>query len=331
MQLKSTISVALCTYNGAKFLPMQLESIKQQSMPVDELIVCDDASTDETIAILTKFKASVSFAVSIHQNKANLGSSKNFEKCLGLCTQEVIFLCDQDDVWEKEKVETMCRYLVENPTKNAVFTNAIIINQNGFPTGKTSFDVIQFTEELQQKWQDGWAFDILVRGYVVTGAALALKKSAIPRVLPVPNLIPELIHDGWISLLLSIHNEIGFIEKPLLRYREHLSQQVGLKGQGKRVTLLDRFSRARGEKLLRLQKKHYDCQRLLTYFKENYLEEVSVIEKLTERASFYLMRSSLSHLRILRIVPVFRFALRGAYKKQDGGKWWRPLIGDLFE
>jgi glycosyltransferase involved in cell wall biosynthesis len=102
-----SISVALCTYNGEEFLPKQLDSIKQQTCQVHELIVCDDGSRDATLTILEKFKDSVPFPVHIHQNSSNLGSSKNFEQCLQKCSGEIIFLCDQDDVWMPNKVEIM--------------------------------------------------------------------------------------------------------------------------------------------------------------------------------------------------------------------------------
>ena len=76
------ISVALCTYNGEKYLPEQLESILQQSMPVNELVVCDDRSSDSTLKILQEFAEKAPFPLRIFQNETNLGSTKNFEKCL---------------------------------------------------------------------------------------------------------------------------------------------------------------------------------------------------------------------------------------------------------
>src|SRR5690606_8953402 len=79
------ISVAMCTYNGEKYLAEQLESILRQDHPVDELVVCDDGSSDRTIAILNEFAQKAPFVVGIHVNEKNLGSTKNFEKALTLC------------------------------------------------------------------------------------------------------------------------------------------------------------------------------------------------------------------------------------------------------
>ncbi len=99
------ISVALCTYNGAEFLPAQLASIVAQSRQPDEIVVCDDGSTDETHAQLRQFVTESSIPVQFRINEKNLGSVKNFEQAIRLCTGEVIVLCDQDDVWREDKLK----------------------------------------------------------------------------------------------------------------------------------------------------------------------------------------------------------------------------------
>jgi glycosyltransferase involved in cell wall biosynthesis len=324
-------SVALCTFNGAEFLSKQLESIKQQTMPIHEIVVCDDGSSDETLAILERFSKQVSFTVRVYQNPENLGSSKNFEKCIGLCEGDLIFLCDQDDVWEPEKVERLVHYLEENPTHEAVFSNATMIDQAGFPTGKTSFDQIEFTPEVQKKWLSGGSFRILLKGYIVTGAALVIKKQALKNISPVPNITKELIHDGWIALNLSINDQIGFTNSCLIQYREHSNQQVGFKSKPPRVSLLQRFTRAREEKLLTLRKKADIAHALLLHFEGKSTVSSSTIEALKNREAFYHMRANLPANRFARMMPVIKYAHIGSYQQEEGGKWWRPLLGDLVE
>src|SRR4051794_15860948 len=95
-------SVAMCTYNGARFIGAQLASVAAQTRTPDELIVCDDRSTDETVAIVQKFADSAPFRVRLHVNEENLGSTKNFERAVSLCEGDLIALCDQDDVWLPE-------------------------------------------------------------------------------------------------------------------------------------------------------------------------------------------------------------------------------------
>lgn len=325
------ISVALCTFNGAEFLSKQLESIKQQSMPIHELVVCDDGSSDETLAILERFSKQVTFSVQVHSNPQNLGSSKNFEKCMALCQGDLIFLCDQDDVWMPEKVERILEYLTAHPEKEAVFSNATMIDQAGFPTGKTSFEQIEFTPEVQGLWNAGGSFRILLKGYVVTGAALAVKKRALAKIGAVPNITKELIHDGWIALNLSMANQIGFINTCLIQYREHSNQQVGFKSKPARVSLLQRFTRSREEKLCTLRKKADIAHALLKHFEAENNVNDEITQALIRREAFYRMRANLPANRLFRFLPVFKHALKGAYQLEEGGKWWRPLLGDLFE
>src|SRR5688500_9098173 len=96
------ISVAMCTYNGAQFLRTQLESIIAQSRAPDEIVVCDDCSTDETRALLKQFAAESLVPVSLHFNEQNLGSVRNFEQAIRMCNGNVIALSDQDDVWHRD-------------------------------------------------------------------------------------------------------------------------------------------------------------------------------------------------------------------------------------
>jgi glycosyltransferase involved in cell wall biosynthesis len=327
----SKISVALCTYNGEKYLQHQLESIKNQTHGIHELIVCDDGSKDQTLSILEDFKSHVDFKVEIHLNATNLGSSKNFEKCIQLCTGDIVFLCDQDDWWYEEKVEMQMKFFNAHPEIEAVFSNAIMVDQKGIPTGNTSFDQIEFYPEMQSKWDSGYAFDMLLKGYVVTGATLAIRKKICAEVFPVPEIIPELIHDGWISLYLSSQQKIGFISDPLIQYREHASQQVGLQGKEPIITLKDRLLRSREDKLARLQKKFDDAKALFDYFSSLPLKDTHTIVKIKNRMLHYQMRSILPNNRMKRILPILRHIIQGDYKLHDGGKWWRPALGDLVE
>jgi hypothetical protein len=249
---------------------------------------------------------------------------------MALCQGDLIFLCDQDDVWMPEKVEKIVNYLAENPDKEAVFSNATMIDQAGFPTGKTSFEQIEFTAEVQTKWRNAGAFDILLKGYVVTGATLAIRKSALTLVLPVPQIYPDLIHDGWIALILSSYNKIGFITDPLIEYREHSTQQVGLKGRQKQISLLDRVFRKRDDKIIRIKKKQNDLSKLTEHLLSLPLNETCK-QKLIARNDFYKMRANLPACRLLRIHQVYKFTTNGEYKAQEGGKWWRPMLGDIFE
>src|SRR5437868_6261824 len=115
------ISVALCTYNGEKYLPDQLASyLKQERLP-DELVICDDGSSDNTVEIIKRFATEAPFPVQLHVNENNLGSTKNFEKAFQLCQGEIITPSDQDDVWHEKKLLQLERAFKEHPQIGLVF------------------------------------------------------------------------------------------------------------------------------------------------------------------------------------------------------------------
>src|SRR6201999_469319 len=112
---KPRLSVALCTYNGERFLPQQLASMANQTRPPDELIVCDDRSSDRTIDIVREFAASAAYPVRIFENESNLGSAANFERAIRLCEGNLIALSDQDDIWYPIRLQRSEQELTAHP------------------------------------------------------------------------------------------------------------------------------------------------------------------------------------------------------------------------
>lgn len=324
------ISVALCTYNGSKYLNQQLRSIALQTRKVDEVVICDDGSTDNTLEIIEQYSKEVNFPVYVFQNSKNLGSTKNFERCLTLCNGEYIFLSDQDDAWYPDKVAKMMEVLENNPAIEAVFSNAMVMNGNSNPVGRTIWDEIEFTPELQTKWKKGESYEILFNNFVVTGATLAVKNTALAKTMPFPTHIKDFIHDAWMALWLSLDNSITFIEEPLMYYRIHESQQVGFGGKEEYVTMKNRFSRDRALKLAPLMEKADTMHHLY----EELLKRPGIIPDklnvLKNRMEHFAMRSSLPENRLFRIIPVMKDLFRGRYRFSSKD-WWLPVLGDIFE
>src|SRR4030095_10826576 len=133
--MAATFSVAMCTYNGARYVGEQLDSIASQTRPPDELVVCDDRSSDETVQIVEQFAASAKFPVSLEVNSQNLGSTKNFEKAIEICEGDLIALADQDDVWVPSKLEIIEREFDAVPASGLVFTDAEVVDKNLRPLG----------------------------------------------------------------------------------------------------------------------------------------------------------------------------------------------------
>ena len=127
------ISVALAAYNGSKFITEQLDSIINQSFAPDEIIVCDDCSTDDTFNILKEY-AQEHPIVNVYENEVNLGFVKNFEKAAKLCTGDYILFSGQDDIWTFDHIEMLVNNL---PGYDLVCGNAEYMTMDGQLTGRT--------------------------------------------------------------------------------------------------------------------------------------------------------------------------------------------------
>lgn len=224
MSTLPSISVALCTYNGAKYLPAQLASLVQQTHLPFELIVCDDGSNDATPKILKEFAAGSPFPVHLHFNEANLGSTKNFEKAIGLCTGGIIATCDQDDVWLPGKLQRFGELFAVEPELGLAFSDAILVDDELCDTGHSLWNCYHFPERLQKQqvpWLDP---NLLLRFNVVTGACMAFRKELVPKFTPIPK---EWIHDAWIAFIASAQSRVKLIPESLIFYRKHHAQQIG--------------------------------------------------------------------------------------------------------
>ena len=127
MKQISTVSIALCTHNGGVFLGEQLKSIQYQSFQPNEIIICDDISTDTTVHIIQQFQQKYPDIIQFFVNEQRLGPRKYFEKAIALTTGDVIFLSDQDDIWPTNKTTAIVKEFAENtnfPTVNTCISSA---------------------------------------------------------------------------------------------------------------------------------------------------------------------------------------------------------------
>ena len=209
------ISVAMCTYNGEKFINEQLESIVKQSRQPDELIICDDKSSDRTIEIINEFKKGVSFNVKLIINSKRLGVSKNFEKAILNCTGDIILFSDQDDVWMENKISKIEKQFINNGNIALVYTNALLVDENLANLGYTLWDSLNFKKKDQDRFLKD-PIKVLIKRNVVTGATMALNANYIKSITPIPEIW---IHDYWIAILLAIRNQknISLINEPLIK------------------------------------------------------------------------------------------------------------------
>jgi len=221
------ISVAMCTYNGSRFLPAQLQSIAGQTMLPCELVVCDDGSSDSTSEIVKSFGEVAAFPVRFIRNERTLGSTENFAKAICLCRGDAIALCDQDDIWRKDKLERMAEVLESEPDVGGVFSDALLVDQNSKTLPESMWEQRQFDARLQAVINDRQAAPLqLLEKNVVTGATFMFRSHFVSRVTPIP---PEWVHDAWIALLIATQTKLRALPAQLMSYRLHGAQQIGIK------------------------------------------------------------------------------------------------------
>lgn len=229
MRQGKTISVAMCTYNGERFLGEQLESIATQTRPPTEVVICDDRSTDSTPKIVQKFASSVPFQVRFIVNRENLGSAakgitRNFEQASSLCTGDLIAFCDQDDVWLPQRLARMAQIFEEDPESGGVFADAQLIDGEGKPKGILLSETTGMTRSEQLRLERGEVLPVLLSMTKVYGCSLMAKASLVMKILPVP---PHWWFDAWVACTVAIHSKLVFLPEQLFFYRVHSTQSVG--------------------------------------------------------------------------------------------------------
>jgi glycosyltransferase involved in cell wall biosynthesis len=210
------ISVCLATYNGAHFIERQLDSVLMQLNPSDQVIVVDDKSTDSTVDVI---KNRYGNRVEIFSNNQNLGAIKSFEKAISFAKGDILFLCDQDDIWENNKVETVMTIFMEQ-NADLVVHDAVVVDGN--------LDVIHKSWNIynHNNIKQGIFGNILKNAF--TGAFMAFKKEVVPSILPFPSSIE--MHDQWIALVcMMTKKKIIFVDQPLMKYVRHGGNVTGVK------------------------------------------------------------------------------------------------------
>lgn len=219
-----TISIAMCTFNGAAWVHQQLQSVAQQQRLPDELVICDDASTDATWPILQQFARTARFPVRLHRNSAQLGVPTNFGQAIAMCTGNRIALCDQDDWWGPRKLAVLSETLDANPELGLVFSDANLVDEDLRPLGVRLWDTLYLDPPQRERLTNGHAVPVLARTNVVTGATMMFRASLKPLILPIS---PNWLHDAWIALLIAAVRPCGMVGEALMDYRQHPRQQIG--------------------------------------------------------------------------------------------------------
>ncbi len=212
---KTLVSIAMCTCNGASFLPEQLASLVRQSHSRIEIIVVDDRSSDETEKIVRQFQA-IDDRIRFYVNSERLGVNRNFEKAISLADGEYICPCDQDDVWFPEKIDTLLAGigdadLVYSDSQYMLARGAIM---NRFLSSDAKMDGVSGPLSL-------------LFFNVVSGHTMLFRKSLFERSRPFPD---NQYYDHWLAFNATITGKVRYLDVPLQYYRQHEANVVAAKG-----------------------------------------------------------------------------------------------------
>lgn len=221
-----TISVAMATYNGAKYLREQIDSILNQLDSKDELIISDDGSRDDTVSIINSYLSDQ--RVHFYQDPGK-GVVNNFENAISKTTKEIIFLCDQDDVWLSNKVARMCREF-KNPKVGLVVSDLRVVDEN--------LKDFQNTPLAYGHYKKGVARNLVKNTYM--GCCMAFRRELKDVVMPFPKNIP--MHDSWIGMLAELNKfDICYIPEKLMLYRRHSNAVIENTNNNLYKKFLERF------------------------------------------------------------------------------------------
>lgn len=220
--LAPRISVAMCTCDGEHYLSEQLGSLLDQTHLPEELVVCDDASEDATVAILEAFVDQAPFPVRLFRNEKRLGIGPNFERAIRLCSGEVVALCDQDDVWMAEKLARFAEAFAAGA--EWVCCDAMVAGEGLTPLGYTLWERVNFCQRERDRAGQGRLFEVLLKHYVVAGATLAFKAELRDGLLPIP---VEWHYDAWLAAMLAATARGALVEGPMQYYRQHGGNALG--------------------------------------------------------------------------------------------------------
>lgn len=223
-------TVAMTTCNSARFLRDQLESIARQSVLPSGLVVADDASEDETKAILAEFSRSSPFPVEVVSSSSRRGFHANSDTALLRASQlgDIVVLADHDDVWESRKVETLVSRFASDHSLSIWCSDAVLIDVDGDLTSGTLFEMVHLDAAARDLLRSGGALTRLVRGETLTGPTMALRSDVAGAAVPTPTTQAGhdvlFAPDGWIAVMGALLGGIMVEEDLLTRYRRHSGQ-----------------------------------------------------------------------------------------------------------
>ncbi len=325
-----TISVALCTHNGARFIGEQVRSICLQTRPPQELVLSDDASRDDTIALAEATVAQcmreqpgLDITLRVLRNDPPLRVTKNFEQAARACAGDLIALSDQDDLWQPDRLAQMAAKFESEPDLLLLHSDARLVDGLGKPLGNTLFHALE-VRPFERAWiHGGQAFDVFLRRNLVTGATTVFRRTLLAAAAPFPG---EWVHDEWLAIIAAAIGRVDVIEAPLIDYRQHESNQIG----AQRDSFMAKVRKALASRGDTHSQRAYKAELLLARLVQlGDRVDPATVEKVRGKLEHQRFRAKLPASRIARLAPVLREASTGRYGQF--GRGVRGVVRDLFE
>ena len=201
------ISVCMATYNGERYVQKQLESILEQLDDSDEVIICDDCSTDKTVEIIKEFN---DHRIKLLINNNNIGVNKSFERTLMIAQGEIVFFSDQDDLWLKNKKKIIVEYFHKHKNIDVVQHDAIVVNED-----------MSIISDSFYRWR-GKVGPGIIRNMIRDthlGCCMAFRRKIITKCMPITE-IPY--HDKWVGIISEcLGYKNCYIDDKLIYYVRH--------------------------------------------------------------------------------------------------------------
>lgn len=321
------VSIALCTRNGARYLAEQIRSICSQMPLPREIVLSDDASTDDTLVVArnTLVQCGVADRVTLRvlRNVSPLGVTRNFEQAVRICSHDLIALCDQDDVWHPDRLARMVSQFESRPDLLLLHTDARLVDGDLKPLGSTLFHALEVRKAELAAITQGEAFGVLLRRNLVTGATTMFRKTLLDAALPFAS---EWVHDEWLAVVAAAIGRIDVLSEPTIDYRQHGGNQIG----ARRLTFCEKVAKSfetRGNKHQLRWKRAEELLHRLERLRGQV--QPSSLEALREKVAHQRFRAELPSSRWLRPVPMVAELLRGRYARYS--RAGQAIVQDLLE
>lgn len=325
------VSVALCTFNGARFVPEQLGSILGQDRAPSELVVCDDGSTDDTLTVvqdaLEEYRRGAGgsrAALTVLEGVVPLGVTRNFERAVLATSEPVIALSDQDDVWHAGRLERMLARFEEDDRLDLLHTDARLVDEVGRPLGATLFESLEVSETELALEERGQAFDVFLRRNLVTGATTVFRRRILDAAVPFPE---NWVHDEWLAIIAAAAGRVKVLREPTIDYRQHTGNQIGVQDPTLRYKIR-RVLEARGDRNSVLAARFAVLADRLEALGPTVAPGYAAAAR--AKADFESARAALPARRLLRLGGVFALARRGLYGR-FASRGRADIIRDLLQ